>query len=251
MKIRIHGASVVGPSHVKNCTPCQDAFAYKIIPPCNAVIAVADGLGSAGKSDIGAQLAVDTAVESGARLFVENLFNDIDLPAIAKKSVAQARKALENKCSEIQCSLRDLACTLASVVIASDTMAVAHIGDGAVILRDEKGLSIASGPAESEYTNEVTPLTDNKWESFLRASPLFADVRDVIVISDGCQRAALKKTPQGIHPFEAFCLPLMEYFRKVDCHEKGIEDIMRILSSSKLCENCDDDKTLVVINIEQ
>jgi hypothetical protein len=82
-------------------------------------------------------------------------------------------------------------------------------------------------------------------------SSLITHITDVMVISDGCQRAALKKTPDGFLPFGPFCAPLFTYFRQIDNFDNGIEDLKSLLFSNKLCENCDDDKTLVVINIEK
>ena len=249
MNYRIHGASVIGSSHVINNTPCQDACAFKIIAPSYAIIAVADGLGSAIKSDIGARITVDTVVQFAENYFTTHTPEDIDLGDLIRKSIDEARAALENTSLSLQYKLKDIACTLLSIAIANDTMIVAHIGDGAVIYRNDSGLLIASGPGDSEYANEVTPLTANDWRPSLRVSSLITNITDVMVISDGCQRAALKKAPEGLLPFEPFCAPLFTYFRQNDNYDNGIEALKSLLSSNKLCENCDDDKTLVLINI--
>jgi hypothetical protein len=48
----LFGASVIGPLHIQNDIPCQDAYVYEILSSGWGLIAVTDGLGSASKSDI-------------------------------------------------------------------------------------------------------------------------------------------------------------------------------------------------------
>lgn len=250
MNYLIYGASVKGPSHIITNIPCQDACAFKIISPSFVIISVADGLGSAINSDVGAKTAVDAVIQFAEDFFTSRPNDEIDLTVLVRESISAARKALERASLTFKCKLRDLACTLISIAIMNDKVAVAHIGDGAVIARNDEGLFMASGPDESEYTNEVKPLTGIDYELDLNVSQPFTGITDVIVISDGCQRAALKKNSEGFLPFEPFCLPLISYFRQVDNYDIGIEALKELLSSNKLCENSDDDKTLVLINIE-
>jgi hypothetical protein len=245
MFLRIHGASVVGASHAKRNVPCQDAFAYTIIPPHGAAISVADGLGSAIKSDMGSQAATQAVVRSVEESFAAYPQNPIDIQLVTKKSLLAARTTLENLALELQCNLKDLGCTLISIVIVRDTMVVAHVGDGAVIARNETTF-IASPPGESEYADEVVPMTASDWQNSIRISPIFSNIKDVMALTDGCQRAALKKTRDGYEPFEPFCIPLFEYFAS-SSDAQGNDQLMRLLSSKKLSDNSDDDKTMVVI----
>lgn len=250
MIYRIHGASVTGSSHIKNNIPCQDAFAFKTVGGA-AVIAVADGLGSAAKSDIGALTAVNTVVNEVSTYLADHPAEEIDFPVLLKQSVYKVRESLEHASLEYDCNLKDLACTLISVILFDDTMIIAHIGDGAVIARKETGLLVASSPGESEYTNEVIPITASDWEREIRFSPLLAHLTDVMVTSDGCQRASLKKINGDFIPFDNFCEPVFSYFRALESDKNGMEDLRGFLTSRKLSENSDDDKTMVVINIEK
>lgn len=242
----IFGSSAIGPLHVINGTPCQDAYAFDIISSEFGVIAVADGLGSASKSEIGARLTVDAAVNKVKEIVINKIIGEIDLENTAKAAVFSARKTLEEKSSELQCKLRDLACTLIVVAMYRDTAAVAHIGDGAVIAKTKDGLKLISGPEDSEYANEVSPLTGKEWEKCLRIIPKTFNILGVMAFTDGCQRAALKKTSEGLIPFDRFCEPLFSYAQEVANVKEGEEDIKKLLLSEKICENSEDDKTLVI-----
>src|SRR5512136_144864 len=60
----ISGASVQGTSHLEKNIPCQDTHAYRLTARGDLLLAVADGAGSAERSQEGAQVAVDQALEA-------------------------------------------------------------------------------------------------------------------------------------------------------------------------------------------
>lgn len=242
----IIGSSVIGPLHVISNTPCQDACAFEVSPSGSGVIAIADGLGSASKSEIGARTAVETAVNAVRELVSRKINEEIDLSDMAKAAILSSRKALEEKADELKCKLRDLACTIIVAVIHKDNVVVAHVGDGAVIAKTNEGLKLLSSPEDSEYANEVSPLTGNDWELSLRISQKTSNNIGIMAFTDGCQRAALRKTQEGLTPYSAFCEPLFSYANDVIDGEKAEEDIRELLLSKKVCENSDDDKTLVI-----
>ncbi len=240
----IFGASVIGPYHVLRGIPCQDACAYQTIEPACAAIAVADGLGSASKSDIGANVAVTAAIEFLAhRLEVEN--SDLNLIEFSQTAIQEARKALEEMAVELQCALSDLACTMIVIMMNENYVAVSHIGDGAVVAEMDGNLQLVSAPGESEYTNEVVPLTSPDWENHVRTGAA-SGVTAVAAFTDGCQRAALAKSENGLAPFAKFFDPIFSFAREVESVHEAEEEIAALLSSKKLCENSEDDKTLVV-----
>jgi len=243
---QILGASVIGPLHVINNIPCQDACAFETLSQGFGIIAVADGLGSACRSEIGATIAVGTVVNKVKELIINKKVEEIDLEEAAKGAISSARKALEEKADELQCKLRDLACTIIVVVMHNDSVAVAHIGDGAVVAKTNEGLKLISGPEDSEYANEVSPLTGKDWEQVLRTTSQVSGISGVMAFTDGCHRAVLRKTPDGLIPFAGFCEPLFSYARDVKDVKKAEEDIKELLLSKKICENSEDDKTLVI-----
>ena len=242
----IFGASVIGPLHIERGIPCQDACKYELLSSNCGVIAVADGLGSASKSDTGAQVAVEAALEVGEAIISKKKIAEINLSDVAKEAVAFARKELEAKATKEQCSLHDLACTIIVVIFHEDSVSLAHIGDGAVVAKTEEGLRLISAPGDSEYVNEVIPLTTNDWEQSLRITPKISGVECVAVFTDGCQRAALLRTQNGLQPYDRFFEPLFSYAQEREVLEEGEQDIRDFLASQKMSENSEDDKTLVI-----
>jgi hypothetical protein len=142
--------------------------------------------------------------------------------------------------------LRELACTIIVVLTYEDTIAVAHVGDGAVVAKTNDGLKLISEPEESEYVNEVVPLTSMEWEKSLRISAKVSGVEGVAVFTDGCQRAALLRTQNGLQPYDRFFEPLFAYAQELDNLIYGEQDIRDLLASQKMSENSEDDKTLVI-----
>jgi Protein phosphatase 2C len=248
----ILGASVIGPYHVQQSIPCQDACAFEVLPSGLSIIAVADGAGSAARSEMGAKIAVERAVQS-LKETMDKDGQDVNLEIAIKHAVSSVRKALEIKASECQWELRDLACTIIVVALMRDSVAVAHIGDGAVVAKTCLGLKLLSGPEISEYANETSFLTNKDWDTALRISKVVPEILGVAVFTDGCQRAALLKTEQGFQPYDRFLEPLFSYVREVTDPQVGEQDIKNLLSSKKVCDNSEDDKTLVmaILNTER
>lgn len=242
----IFGASVIGPLHIQKNILCQDACAYEFSPFGWGAIAVADGLGSASKSEIGAKTAVGAAIQAIKAIIEGKMKEEINLHDTAREAVNFARKELEEKAIEEQCNLRDLATTLIVVIILENNIAVAHIGDGAVVAKKDEGLILVSGPGESEYVNEVVPLTSKGWEEFLKIIPRVSDIEYVAVFTDGCQRAALRKIQNDLEPYNRFFAPLFSYAKELDDLSMGEQDIRDLLASQKISEHSEDDKTLVI-----
>jgi hypothetical protein len=60
--IALYKTKCTGPYHKKNGIPCQDSYAYEVLDNGYIVAAVADGLGSCKRSDVGSKVAADSAV---------------------------------------------------------------------------------------------------------------------------------------------------------------------------------------------
>lgn len=241
----LFGASVIGPLHIAMGLPCQDAYAHEALSSDFAVAAVADGLGSASKADVGAMVAVQSSVEAVKRL-TGNKGGNVDLSNIAKEAIISARSSLETRADEEGCELRDLACTLIVSVINKNRVCVAHIGDGAVVVEVNGNLELISGPGDSEYANEVTPLTSKEWLESVQVSPVISDVNSLAAFTDGCQRAGLRRTEDGYDAFEGFFSPIFSYAKELTDLKEGSKDIKDLLASQKLGEYSEDDKTLVI-----
>lgn len=243
--LKLFGGAVIGPLHVAHATPCQDACAFEALAGGAGVIAVADGLGSVEKSELGSRYAVDAAL-AAARTALEGAAPAADLAAVARSGVEAARRRLEALAGEVGFPLRELGCTLMVAVFKGGRLGVAHVGDGAVVARAKDGLALVSGPGDSEYANEVVPLTSSEWEGDVRVSMLEGGVTGVAAFTDGCQRAALRRSAQGLAAHERFFAPIFGFADELQDLEEGDREVRALLSSAKVCDNSDDDKTLVV-----
>lgn len=244
-RVLAFGASVTGPLHEENALPCQDAFAIESGTE-SLLIAVSDGLGSVRQSDLGATEAVKAAVIAGKAAMVEQFERREDLPNLAKSVVVAARVSLEDVADHQGCELRDLACTFIAAILWRGDLVVAHVGDGAVVASTLDRLHVVSGPGESEYANEVVPITGDDWGDSLRISDVLSGVANLAVFTDGCQRAALSKQDGELRPFQGFFGPLFSYASGATDPLVAAEDLRKLLSSEKMTQHSEDDKTLVL-----
>ena len=243
---RIFGVSTIGPLHVQRGIPCQDACSYLGFENGTGVIAVADGLGSAPRSDRGATLASQTVCRFIEQANARASLSVDQSSSLLNGAASAARSALERLSTDLACELRELATTLIIVILFPDSVAACHIGDGAVVARTTTGLRIVSGPADSEYVNEVLPLTSSEWEGALRMSTIVTEATAVAVFTDGCQRATFLKGPQGVIPFGGFFDPVFSFADEVADLQDGKEQLAKLLTSAKISDNSEDDKTFVV-----
>jgi hypothetical protein len=247
----LFGARVTGPSHIKKGIPCQDAMAFEAIRESTAVIAVSDGLGSARFSDIGSEIAVRSAGRMIADLFCEKI-GDTVLADITKnreiieKSFLHAKESIQRYAEENDMQPKELACTLIVVLIDRNYVSCGHVGDGGIVgIREEEPV-IISDPGYSEYINETTPITSEKWRSDLRIKENIPGLDSVSVFTDGCQRAVLTKHGGKYQPHIPFFKPFNRYISCITDFDEASEDLKNLLLSGMMTENSEDDKTFVV-----
>ena len=248
----VFGGKITGSSHIKKGLPCQDAFRSEKTDSGEIIIAVADGLGSAEYSDTGAEIAVNSAVDRIKSLFDRDGKYSIPKAALMKNrdivtgAFSAARKTLEDRAAENGYPLKKLACTLIVVFTWEGYVTTGHIGDGAVTAQTDGKIRIISGPGESEYLNEVTPLTSGNIEDNIRINENIANVEVLAAFTDGCQRAFLEKKNGEYTPYEPFFSPIFSFAKGITNEEEASGEIARFLRSEKMEENSDDDKTLVI-----
>jgi hypothetical protein len=236
----IVGASARGASHLRSGHPCQDAF-RALERDDSFAIAVADGLGSAARSDLGSQVATLAAASRSV------LFADDDPAEAALDGVAAARTALEALARGDAMRLPDLACTLIVVAGNADGIGIAHIGDGAVVGRRCDEWLVLSPPGPSEYLNETDPLTARDWDERVRCVCALHGVDGLAVFTDGCQHAALRRAPEGaLLAHDGFLRPLFDFARSGVSVPDARTALGDLLAGRKLGEHSDDDKTLVL-----
>ena len=231
---RAVGASVEGASHVARGVGCQDAHGVVTAPDGSLVVVVADGAGSAPRAAEGSALAVEATLDTLDWLLA------VESPSVAvERAVGAARAALEESDD-----LSALATTLLVVVVGSEEVAVARVGDGFAVARlDDGSLELLSADGEREFLNETTFLSSSDWEPSVSVRPS-TGVSGVAVLTDGLQLLAFDLTAG--RPHAPFFEPLFAFAAAADCDAASEHELAAFLGSERVAARTDDDVTLVL-----
>ena len=251
-KWRYAHASVVGLSHLNNDTNCQDKFACESFDMDEdgevLIAAVADGAGSTSEGEIGAEVACETFIEQ-VKAFLETPNASVDMLSedFAFHWIQYFQKQIAKKASEKKKDIREFASTLVGAIVGKKVAIFYQVGDGgAVFSLDGKPTSYQFGvePADSEYVNMTEFLTDETATGSLRFAKVEESVEDLILFSDGIYSVAVDY--QNDSPHEPFLIPMIAPLRN-NLEANGLnEKLENFLSSPKLNEKTDDDKTIVL-----
>jgi serine/threonine protein phosphatase PrpC len=270
---RVVAASVCGTSHQKRSQPCQDAHCWQITPEGVLIAAVADGAGSATFGEVGAQIAVRTAVsylfqsdwDSFQDMFntqrssnVSELESEISPPEDVSRShlpkpifyaLESAREAVEMEAQMRQSSVRELASTLIVVVATPQWVVATQVGDGAVVMEEADRAIALTAPQTGEYINETTFLVspnalDTAQFLFWQGSPTH-----LAIFSDGLQMLALEMPTAKPHP--PFFSPLFRFISQdnLDATDAQVE-LENFLTSPRVTQRTDDDLTLLLATLK-
>jgi hypothetical protein len=206
-------AKVRGSSHARTESPCQDAFAHDLVTLSDGteylLVAVCDGAGSASHSDVGSQLAVETAVNEGrrvAQVLHGNGANTVPrrldprLKRAALELVTTTRRRLVRESKVRAKALRDFACTFLFVAVGPQRSLFLQIGDGAIVFA-EPGLPaeyrLAFGPQNGEYANTTNFLTDSRYAERLEHDFSDRPIEHVALMTDGIQGLVVSTPPSS------------------------------------------------------
>lgn len=250
---RAVGISSQGGSHTKTGDPCQDAHRWRVLPCGTLVIAIADGAGTAALAEIGAKLAVDTALEVICSYLGKATRDDgteEEWRKLLISGLVAALSSLENEAATRQAPLRDFACTLAVVVARPGKMVVAiQIGDGAVVAQEEDGETFAvTRPAPSEYLNETTFLISPGAIDGASFTLWRGKLSRLAALTDGLQMLALRMP--GGDPHQGFFAPLFRFVATTGNPAKSETALRAFLDSPRVRERADDDLTLFLAACE-
>jgi hypothetical protein len=245
------GASVRGTSHLKSMTPCQDSCAYMVMESGILLAAVSDGAGSAARSDLGSQQAVNQTLEI---LFAELLdrrpANHRTWGDLLFKTFSETRRRVLRLTDEEGGQPRDYACTLTILIADEDWLVSGQLGDGYAAAQTIEGDLIAVGePQRGEYADSTYFLTDEGApDAFIgrvyRQGRDIGAIRCLAAMTDGLTNLAIdKRTGQ---PHKPFFDPLMQVPCGIRDHEKALTDLYEFLVSDRINTRTDDDKTLVL-----
>lgn len=243
---RFAAGQATGSAHEKTNLPCQDRYACAYVVENDTLIAVvADGAGTAALAHLGAEIAVST-VSSIAQLGVRA--DRRDLQNVLREAAALARKRLVEAAEERSASPRDLACTLLAVVLAPLGGAALQIGDGVIVIADQKPeWRWVFWPQKGEYANTTFFLSDERALADAVACDLGDDVQDVALMSDGVEPLALHFASRTAHGpfFRSVFTPLHASTASGEAKDLSAA-LSSMLTTPGVRARTDDDTTLVL-----
>ncbi len=245
-KWHVVGASVAGTSHQKNDIPCQDAHGHRVLLNGAVVIAVADGAGTASRSDEGAQRAVKQALDSLERDLAYSVpRTEFEWQRLMKAAFRQAREDIDRHAKWENASLREFAATLTCAVASNEGLAVGQVGDCLAIAREgpDDPLFVATKLQRGEYANETFFLTLKNALDELQVH-VYPPVQTLVLMSDGVVRLAVNAVDN--EPHLPFFQPLLKFVAEMEQEKKAQEQLAAFLASERVSARTDDDKTLVL-----
>ena len=254
--------SAKGTSHEKLGSPCQDYAQFirvndfgEIVNNGDIIIgAVCDGAGSCKHSDIGSQLAVETALKylqgwlkwlkKGGKDLSPAILED-DAHKVFAQVVEEVKKQFESQAQERHCSPKDLSCTLLVVVATPQWLAAMQIGDGFIVIRQpDSEYQLLFQPIKGEYANETTFVTASNALEKMRVRVVTGEQQFIFASTDGLERIALE-IKQESKPYP----PVFDNFREaIKTRSEDEEKISteKWLQSEEVNERTDDDKTILL-----
>ena len=173
-----------GRGHIEDGTPCQDRTAY-LNRAGIQVLCLADGAGSAAKSELGAQ----ALVSEGSRLLADSFRTIItreDGALVKVELVQRLLSCVEQVAKRKGLGVRDLAATFLAVAVSDDQFIAVHVGDGVIAYVKNGELKLISGPDNEEFANQTTFLTSESAATTMRLLRGALDgVTGFLMMSDG------------------------------------------------------------------
>ena len=243
---RCIAASVRGIGHERSGHPCQDAHGWRAVGSTIMAATVADGAGSAASSEVGARIASDSALEAIVASIglvmpaTDENWSDAMLgAALAAKTAVEAEAELRG------IEVRDLASTLIVAAAYPAGIAVAQIGDGAVVVREKSGgLSAVTIPQNGEYLNETIFLVSPSAIETAQVVVWHGEPSQFALFSDGLQTIALSAKENT--PFAPFFEPLFRFASGITDQIRADLELAEFLKSPRFEQRTDDDLTLVL-----
>lgn len=249
--------SAIGTLHQTINLPCQDAGSDRVLDEVVMGV-VADGAGSAKYADVGAKLAVTTALDFLARTeewlqrqrhlswdslvqrpsekMAHNLFT---------KVVDQAVTVLHQTADRNQWDIDDLACTLIAFIATPHWLAAMQIGDGFLVVRPpDQDYRLLFQPHKGEYVNQTTFVTSETALADMQIQVLAEPQYFICAATDGLEKVAIRLSDWTAFP--PFFQPLEEYLQETADPNQEDDYLVSFLASDRLNQRTDDDKTLLL-----
>jgi hypothetical protein len=248
---RVAHASAIGAAHENQNNECQDRLVCRILSVRGSnllIAAIADGAGSTTDGQIGAEIACSTFVDTVSD-FLTSTEASVDSISeeFGRRWVEFCRARIADKAAESNKEPRDFASTFVGAVIGDKFGAFFQVGDGGCVFSVDGApgsYEFAIEPTETEYVNVTEFLTDDDAAENLRFRLSEQRIADVVLFSDGIFAVAVDYTNN--RPHEPFLVPMIAPLRNGVPLDGINEKLERFLSSPKINEKTDDDKTIIL-----
>ena len=190
--------AVAGRGHERTETPCQDVAVTETDGEVTVAV-VADGAGSASRSDIGAALAAEVTLDLLLDEF-EDLYNTGEREA-ARKIIDAVRGRLARASTNLGVNVRELGSTLLFAAVARGRYLVGHLGDGLIAWRRRGLVEPLSIQERGEFANETVFVTSRGAPEKLRIRKGAAYcVTAITLMSDGAAESLFVRQQRRVAP---------------------------------------------------
>ncbi len=210
---------------------------------------VSDGAGSAKRSEKGSGLAVSGFIEKFSPL-VEC---DPELKCLHRGLVedwlSDFRLQLSVLAQEEGTALREFACTFLAAIAGPESAICIQIGDGAIVGSAEEAgdYSWLTWPQHGEFANTTNFVTDEDALITMQFEIISKQFNEIALFSDGLERLILDMQSHSVH--SPALRPIFLWLAKTNPAFGRSEPepaLETFLSSRRINERTDDDKTLVM-----
>lgn len=248
--IRAYGASVIGTSHAQNGKPCHDHHAYRILEGEKGFVAcVSDGMGSARKAELGSTLASTFVVDYLERS-IDFEMTDTEVTDRIKEAFEATHNRLKEEADDLDIPVKDLNATMLVYVGLKDRQFYGQVGDCCAIGKRDDFYEVIVFQQRGEYANQTFSICNLEsvkngiYEKTEHVYPYIA------MMSDGIESISVSTRDKTVSSL------FYEPFFKVFSHDRFSADevsqsLARFLSSKRINERTDDDKTLLFIASSQ
>ena len=247
--------SSIGRTHIKKSLPCQDFAEIREVSKGLIIGACSDGAGSAKKSEVGAQQAVDAALRSMTRHGFALFKSEEEARKTFLSVLAEVKENLAAAAEIHDVDVKQLNCTLLCFVATPRRLVAAQIGDGFLVFRrkpkaatEEFALAaqyeLLFEPDRGEFANQTVFVTSSRAENALQVGLVKGDIDFVAAGSDGLLPVAVRYKDWSAHaPFFA---PFYTFLKDDPPQAEMESEIDAFLASDRLNKKTDDDKTLML-----
>lgn len=228
-----------GRGHIRQGTPCQDKT-FSLCENGVHAIALADGAGSARLSHFGAEKATERICRFLVERF-EDFFNGRE-EEVRDAIRTYLYDALDALCAQLDCSPKDLACTLLTVAVKDDRYVLMHCGDGVTGYMRNDELGVATKPMNGEYANETVFITSAGMQYLRIEQGALNGIRGFALMSDGAGACLYSNRGEYLAPFVAKIINWATYLPP-----RSVEEILLQAFQDTIVQKTTDDCSLAFL----